>query len=346
MIKKVEYLVIGQGLAGTMMAFHLLETGKSVCVVDNGEISASMVAAGLFNPVTGRRFVRSWNIEKLLPYADKVYPSMEKLLDRKFYFKKPIIKILSGNEEKMVYDRSLTIENKPYIEGFYSATEEAKYSTCEIKEGGFVDTSLMIGSFREYLQKKDAFIKEDFYYNDLIINPEGIQWKDVHADNIIFCEGYKAIDNPLFPDLPFNLAKGEILTLKIPGLNPDKVLMAGGYLVPVGDDIFKLGSTYAWDDMTTTPTPKGREDLITKLKDIADLSFEIVNHEAGIRPAVKNRRPIVGRHPDMANVFILNGMGTKGVLLAPYFAKQLSDLLLFDNEVDSDVDVSQYLVLK
>jgi len=340
---KVDYLIIGQGLAGTMMAYHLMEAGKSVCVVDNGLPSASSVAAGLFNPVTGRRFVKSWLIEQLLPYADEIYPKLEDKLGEKLYYKKPIIRMLAGNEEKAVYDRSLTDENRVYIKEFHGSDSDNAYASCEILEGGYVDTSLLISSFRKVLQEQNSFKLDDIEYEDLTINEDGITWKNVEARGVIFCEGYKAIVNTFFPGLPFNLAKGEILTLKIPGLNVDKILMSGAYLVPQGEDIYKLGSTYIWDDLTPVITDKGKEELVAKLKGITNLPFEILNQEAGIRPTIKNRRPIVGQHAKYSNLFILNGMGTKGVLLAPYFAKQLSECILEGKPVDKEVDVQQYM---
>ena len=340
---KVNYLIVGQGIAGTMMAYSLLEAGKTVCVIDSGLPSASSVAAGLFNPVTGRRFVKSWMIEKLLPHADAVYTGLERLLNIKLLYRKPIVRILNGDEEKVVYDRSLTSENQNYIEGFYGSSSENQYAYCEIKQGGYVDTYSLIHSFRTYLLNQSCFRLEEFDFDNLIVNADGIQWKDIEADEIIFCEGYKAVKNPYFPNLPFNLAKGEILTLKIPGLNEDKILMAGAYLVPLGNDIFKLGSTYEWIDLLPEPTTDGREMLIQKLKAITTLPFEILDHEAGIRPTVKNRRPMLGRHSIYPNLSILNGMGTKGVLLAPYFGAQLCEHLVNGEGIDKEVDVRQYM---
>ena len=335
----VDFLIVGQGIAGAMMAWHLMKAGKTVLVVDNGLPSASKVAAGLFNPVTGRRFVKSWRIDELLPHAENTYKEMEQFLGARFFYQLPIVRFLSGPEEKMVYERSLSEDNQNYISGFASSTSENQFATCEIKGGGYVDTNLLISVYRQFLAKSGLFIEDNFRYDDLHINQEGINWKGLAAKAIIFCEGYKAIENPWFPNLPFKLAKGEILTVRIPKLNSKKILMSGGYLVPVGNYIYKLGSTYEWDDLEPEPTEKGREALITLLKKTTSLPFEIIDHEAGVRPAVAHRRPLLGRSSVHGKMFILNGMGTKGVILAPFFAKQLTDFLLEGKELDKEVDI-------
>jgi glycine/D-amino acid oxidase-like deaminating enzyme len=340
-MKQTDFLIMGQGLAGTITAFLLMEAGKSVCVVDPGIPSSSSVAGGLFNPVTGRRFVRSWMIETLLPAAENVYRRMEKELAIKVFHQLPITRFISGPEEKDIYLKAVNLENKPYIAGFQASEGGATMASCEIARGGYIDTKLLLQSFKNYLAERDCLRPESMDYKDLEIKPEGITWKDIHAGNIIFCEGYKAVENPWFSWLPFKLAKGEILTVRIPGLNATKVLISGAYLIPLGNDIYKLGSTYVWDDLTPDPTEKGLGELRTKLHNITDLPYEIIAHEAGIRPAVAHRRPFLGRHPDHENIAILNGLGTKGVVLAPYFANMLCGNLLHGEQVLKDVDVRE-----
>lgn len=337
---KIDYLIVGQGIAGTMMAYHLIKAGKRILVVDNGVSSSSMIAGGLFNPVTGRRFVKSWLIDELLPCAETVYKDMEVILGKKLLYKLPIVKYLSGEEEKEVYERSIQDDKKKYIAGFTASESGNKYASCEIKGGGYIDTLLLITAFRKYLDQQHSFVESNFAYNDIIINELNIVWGDFQACSIIFCEGYRATENPYFPGLPFNLAKGEILTVRIPGLYAENILMSTGYLVPVGNDIYKMGSTYEWDDLTTLPTEKGRKELIGKLKKITELPFEILNHEAGIRPAVKQRRPLLGKSHINDKMFILNGLGTKGVILAPYFALQLAEYILQGKPIEKDVDIN------
>ena len=340
-IDSVDYLIIGQGLAGTAIAFHLLKAGKSVLVVDNGLPSSSKVAAGLFNPVTGRRFVKSWLIDDLLPYAQEVYGDIAKLTNADSYFHElPIIRYLAEDEEADVFKRSLKVDNQKYIAGFTPKSETIKQAIIEITGGGYVDTVSMINNFRNYLVSIGSFSLHEFQYSDLKVTVERISWNNISIGSVIFCEGYKAVENPYFPGLPFKLVKGEILTVRIPNLNSEKILMSGGYLLPVGNDIYKLGSTYDWDDLTPEPTKTGYETLLAKLKNITDLPFEVIDHEAGVRPAVKQRRPLLGRSTVYENMYIFNGLGTKGVILAPYFAKQLKEYLLNGKALDKEADVS------
>jgi glycine oxidase len=338
-MKHFDFLVVGQGLAGTLVTYHLIKEGKSVCVIDPAKPSSSSVAGGLFNPVTGRRFVKSWMIDTLLPSAEKTYKGIEELTGEKLYFPMPILRYISGPEEKAIYEKAIDPETNRYIKAFNSSASGDKFASCEITGGGVVNTSLLISAIREYLKQNDSFIEDTLNYDDLTITPSEISYKDITASEIIFCEGYQGQDNPYFNNMPFNPAKGEMLTVKIPGLNADKILISGGYLVPCGDDLYKVGSTYTWDDLTEKPTRSGLDELSKKVGNFTDLPFEIVSHEAGVRPASIKRRPFLGRHPEHHNLSILNGLGTKGVVLAPYFAEMLCRHLLHDEPLIDEVGI-------
>ncbi|MCB0503747.1 MAG: FAD-binding oxidoreductase, partial [Bacteroidetes bacterium] len=99
--RKYDYIVVGQGIAGTCLAFQLLMSGKTVLVIDEyNPNSSSNVATGIINPITGRKMVKSWMVDELLPYAKTFYERIEVELDIRFYFSKPIFKIFTGVQEQ------------------------------------------------------------------------------------------------------------------------------------------------------------------------------------------------------------------------------------------------------
>ena len=72
------------------------------------------------------------------------------------------------------------------------------------------------------------------------------------------------------------------------------------------------------------------------------MPFKIIDHQAAIRPANIERRPFAGFHPLNNRVGILNGMGTKGCSLAPFFAKQLVDNIIYNNFIDPEADLKRF----
>ena len=160
-------------------------------------------------------------------------------------------------------------------------------------------------------------------YNEIQFLENGIQYKDIQAKNIIFAEGFGLHANPFFNDLPLDGTKGELLIIKAPNLQLDVVIKSSVFILPIGNDLYKVGATYDWKDKTNNPTEEGKNELVDKLKELISCEFEIVEHFAGVRPTVKDRRPLVGTQPLHSQLHVLNGLGTRGVMLGPYLANQL-----------------------
>ena len=187
-------------------------------------------------------------------------------------------------------------------------------------------------------------MEETFDYNRVSFSENKVVYKDIEADKIIFCEGYKTIDNPYFSWLPFKLTKGEILTVKIPDFKIDDefVLNKGVFILPLGNNIYKVGATYEWNDLTEKTTEKGKLELEDKLKKVIKLPFEIIDQQAGIRPTVLDRRPLIGIHSENNKLAVFNGMGTKGVMLVPHFANQFADFLINNIPLNKEVDIDRF----
>ena len=215
----------------------------------------------------------------------------------------------------------------------------------EVMQSGNLDTGIFLTSFRNYYNERELLLEERFDYKQMVISENSVTYKNIVAEKIIFCEGYKALENPYFSWLPFKLTKGEIITIKLNGnhvIPIDKVINKGVFILPLGNNTYKVGATYEWQDLSQLPTEKGKSDLIEKLQKVLKVPFEITDHQAGVRPTVSDRRPLIGLHPDHPSLAVFNGLGTKGVMLAPYFAKQFVNFLEHQLPLDKEANINRF----
>lgn len=349
-LSKFDFLIVGQGIAGTLLAHFLLREKKSFLVVDDSHFkSSSTVGAGIMNPITGRRLVKSWMADEIFPFAKTVYREMEELTGEMFLHEMTICKLFANNQESNDWSAKENLpEYRDYISN-ESINEIEKYFHCEhggffIEQSGYIVMNKLITSYRKLLHEQNLLFEQKFDYKIELENGRAC-WNGIEFSKIIFCEGVSVSQNPFFNWLPFKLAKGEILTVKIPGLKLNHIISKNIFLIPAGNDLFKIGATYEWDFKNDLPTEQGKNDLIARLSKTIKLPFEIVDHVAGIRPTNVDRRPYLGLHPKHKQLAVFNGLGTKGASLAPFFAKQLADFLLSEKELNSEVNVNRFSLL-
>ena len=349
-MKNYDYIIAGQGIAGTVLAQTLLLQGKSVLIIDDPALSqASKIAAGLYNPVVFKRLVKSWKADELIPVMDDFYAGSEKLLNTDFYFKKQIVKIFTEENEKAFWLKKTNEEIGHYLsktieDDFLNTIIYNPLGSSEVLHAGNLDTQKFLSAFRDQFIRNNCLLEEKLEYNQLQVSENSVTYKNINAQKIIFCEGFKALENPWFSWLPFKLTKGEIITIQLDAANEipvDKVINKGVFILPLGNNTYKVGATYEWADLTEMPTEKGKFDLVDKLRKVIKVPFTIIEHKAGIRPTVNDRRPLLGIHPQHPALAVFNGMGTKGVMLAPFFAKQLLDFLENGIPLDPEVDIKR-----
>jgi glycine/D-amino acid oxidase-like deaminating enzyme len=121
----------------------------------------------------------------------------------------------------------------------------------------------------------------------------------------------------------------------------DVIVKSGIFVVPMGNDLYKVGATYNWVDKSDLPTEEGKKELLDDLNELITCDYEIMEHRAGVRPTVKDRRPLVGTHPQFKNVHLLNGMGTRGVMLAPSMARDLFNSIEKGTDLDPNIDIKR-----
>lgn len=348
-IQSVDFIIVGQGLAGSLLAYHLLKEGNKVLVIDKCEkYTSSKIAAGIVHPITGRRMVKSWKADALIPFARKFYHEIENEIGAQLFFDLPLIEIYSSVKNRNDWAiRSSDSGFENYIGNEINQSEivncfAADFGGITICNTGFLDCGKLILLMGDYFKKKTAIDHSFFSFNDLIVTNDGVKWKNTSSSKIIFCEGASVLINPFFNRLPFLPAKGEILEILSEDLPQQYIINQEMYILPVGNHRFKVGATYGWNFENDKPTIQGRTQIELFLKRFLKSKFQILSHEAAIRPTIQDRRPVIGLHPSNSAIGIFNGLGTKGVMLAPYFANQFSLFLNKENPIDAEVDVKRF----
>ena len=344
----IDYLIIGSGLAGISFAEIALHNDKSIFILDDNSQNSSKIAGGLYNPVILKRFSEVWKAQEQLEVMNGFYTVLEKKLNSTIDFKIPILRKFSSIEEQ---NNWFSASDKTGLAPFLSTqliskkyqSIDSPYGYGEVLKTGYVDTALLLKKYREYLKNNNLFEEERFNYEELHFLNEGIQYKSIQAKHIIFAEGFGIHSNPYFKDLPLDGTKGELFIIKAPKLNLDVIINTSVFILPLGNHLFKVGATYNWNDKTDLPTDEGKSELIERIQEIVTCDFEIVSHFAGVRPTVKDRRPLVGTHKDYNSVHILNGLGTRGVMLGPAMAKSLFDFIEFQIPLDTVIDIKRFV---
>lgn len=345
---QIEYLIIGQGISGTWLSYYLQKENKSFLVIDNNKAnSPSRIAAGIINPVTGRRHVEVWMANDIIPFAHNEYSQLGKELGITTISQKNIIDFFPSPQMRISFFQRIE-EKANYVSDYkdqdhFSNHFNYDFGCGEINPVYTVHLDLLLPAWRKKLKEKNQLLEEEFEINHLKISDNKIQYKKITADKIIFCDGVGSAENPYFNLLPFAPNKGEVLLVEIPDLPTTNIYKKGMMLAPLSTKgLWWIGSNYAWEFDNHDPTHLFKEKTEALLKEWLKVPFKTVDHLAGIRPATLERRPFVGLHPLDPSVAILNGMGTKGCSLAPLFAKQLIDNLLYHRNIHPEADVTRF----
>lgn len=344
-----DFIIVGAGLAGISFAETALLNNKTFTVISDDSQNSSSVAAGLYNPVILKRFSLPQDAAIHLEYMGPFYERMQRRLGVTFDHNLPVYRKFASVEEQNNWFQAA---DKPVLEPFlfpeilhtnYSGLP-APFGFGKVVQTGYVDTVVLLEAYHDFLDKEVCLIKETFEHAALEVNEEFVTYKSIQARDIVFAEGFGIHANPFFRHLPLDGTKGELLLIKAPGLGLDVAVNASIFILPLGNDIFKVGATYEWYDKTAVPTQAGKEELVEKLNELIDCDYEIIEHLAGIRPTVKDRKPLIGTHPQYKRVHLLNGLGTRGVMLGPSMAKELYESIISGNPVRREVGLQRFKI--
>ena len=344
----LDFLVVGQGLAGSLLAWELARRGQRALVVDEDwRDSSSTVAAGLVNPVIGKRLTLHADTPVWLRHAHETYSAIEAILENPLFHLKPVLRLFIDEQQRDYFFKRQSEEaQRPFWSGPASDDDLAPFSApwggAWQTRTGYLDTSAFLSGIRSWLVDRGALRRERFDYADLEVTETGVRWRGLEARELVFCEGIGGLRNPWFGTLPYQPAKGEILTLEWrgPAALPDAVVHKGIWLAPRPDGRWRLGATHQWDPLDTQPTAEGAKHLMEQLADLVPRAeAHIVDHSAGVRPATRDRAPFLGRHHEQPRLSVFNGFGAKGSLMIPYCAAVLADHLCYGKALPNELDI-------
>lgn len=344
----VDYIIVGQGLAGSCLALQLIQHKKKFVVIDKPDSnSATQVAAGLFNPVTGKTMGKTWMANSLFPYLHHFYQQAEIITGSRFYYSIPVYRPFHTIEEQNEWmGKSTDPEFEFFIDQIYMQpinTNQVKnpYGGLLLKQCGYLNTQVFCQAVRNYLVSLSAWQEENFDEKELIFKNNRVNYKHAEASSIIYCTGEKINQSQFFSWLPIKPLKGETLHIAS-SAKLNLIYNRGVYLVP---EIWKVGATYSRQDQSEGITTEGRKELTEKLDQLIAFPYTIVNQEWGFRPTTPDRRPILGPHPEIEQLVVFNGLGTKGVSLAPYFSNILALWMENRLSINNEVALSRYYSL-
>jgi glycine oxidase len=346
-MKSIDYIIIGCGLASIAFCETLKAHKKTFMVFDDSSQRSSIVAAGLYNPVILKRFSEVWKAKEQLALALPMYAKIEEDLKITVDYKLSILRRFTSIEEQ---NKWFTASDKPSLESFLSTqlikntnpSINAELGFGEVLHAGRIDTETLVSEYKSDLKEKGLLEEKHFQYDLLQTESEELSYTIYKTKHIIFAEGFGVKKNPFFRHVPLEETKGELLMIKAPDLKIDFAIKSSVFVIPLGNDLYRIGATYERENITNTPTQKAKEELLDKLKRFINCDFEVVEHYAGIRPTVKDRRPLIGRHIEHKNLYILNGLGSRGVMIAPYVAEKLFKFVENNIAIDKEIDVNRF----
>jgi len=348
-LKKVEYIIVGQGVAGSCMAMKLLQEKKSFVVIDNHFHKASAIAAGIFNPVVLKRFSIVWNATKQIERLREVFGDFEQLFNKKYIYNFPVYRIFNDEQEKKTWLKKATT-HPDLIDYLATDTEQlndfssinSPIGSGEVLHTGRVDLTNLLADFKDYLVENDAFLDETFDFAELKLADNQTSYKNIEATKIIFAEGYNILNNPYFKNLPVIGVKGEVLKIETDANLPEAVVKGKEFLMPLENNQYFVGATYDRDHVNYENTEEAKKYLVEGVQNFFKDDFEVVEQHASIRPTVVDRRPIIGAHPTYQQLICLNGMGTRGTMLAPVMVDDLYEFLENNQPIDKEADIARF----
>jgi glycine/D-amino acid oxidase-like deaminating enzyme len=349
-MRSCDYLIVGGGIAGLTLANYLQQSNQNFLVV-NADLpgAATKVSSGVINPVTGQRFVLSWNYEELKTEFLRFYKRLEIEFSESFIKEMQLCQILRSAEEQNLWlSRSADPVYQPYFGDVKLKLSDLFYSDQSnsigiIKSMYVVQIEKLIAYLTKDLLYKDRLVQSHFLFDEFIRTNDELVWKDIHIHKaIVFAEGFRISSNPYFNWLPVLPLKGECLKIEIPDSTCEAVYKSDYAVVPLTENIYWIGSNFYLFETELGLTEEEKQNQLCYLERIISKPFLLKEHLYGIRPASRDRRPILGAHPFDPRLIVFNGLGTKGLSLAPYCSKHLSDYLVNDWPIPKELNLNRF----
>ncbi|PIB26310.1 NAD(P)/FAD-dependent oxidoreductase [Maribacter sp. 4G9] len=343
----MDYIVVGLGLAGAAFCETLRRNHKGFCVISDQSQTSSKVAAGLSNPVILKRFNLAWKANELMPLSKSFYEEMEHELGEKLLIDQPILRKFSSIEEQNLWFEA---SDKDYLNRFLSPVIvrntnpalNAPYDFGSLQGAYRLKTEAYLNGFQKKVLSPDTFLQESFDHVCLKVMNDGVEYKGIRAKNVVFAEGYGVKHNPFFNYLPIQGSKGEYLIIESHHLQEQRAIKSSIFVIPLGENLYLVGANYNSVDKDNIPSESTKRELLSKLERIINSPYQVVGHIAGVRPTVKDRKPLIGTHPIHKCLHVLNGFGSHGVMIAPWAARELFAFLEAGALLEDEVTVARY----
>ena len=343
----VDYMVVGLGLAGTAFCETLRRNNKTFVVFNDQSQTSSRVAGGLYNPIILKRFTLSWKADEQLAVAVDFYKQLEQFLNIQFDEKLNVLRKFASIEEQNLWFEAADKKSlKQFLDTQLVSNKNAgikvPFEFGKVLETGKLDTKVLFDGYTKWLKQEKSIFLETFDYNELKVLPNSVSYKGISAKNVVFAEGFGMIHNPYFKYLPMQGSKGEYLVIEAKELQERNIIKSSIFLIPLGNDLYKVGATYNRDQKDNGITEDAKEELQKKLDSLLNCAYKVIDQEAGVRPTVKDRRPLVGKHPKYNNLWVLNGFGSHGIMIAPWASKALYERIEIDAPLLDEMDIARF----
>lgn len=345
-----DFIIVGQGLAGSLLAWRLMQRNQRVLILDNGlRDSASVIAAGIVNPVTGKRLVAPALIDTLLGTAHQLYRELETHFKRPFFTPLPMLRICQSEAELSYWRKR---QGEPRYRHLFEAglnsenllRFSAAYGSFTQLQTGYLAIPELLHQLREEFSARDAYRRMELHNSQIEVRPHDVKLAGLHCRRLLFCTGFRAQENPWFSWLPFDLAQGDILSFETQVAMPTQIINAGKWLLPLDQHHFKFGSTFRWRPNHQLPSKAAATELLTALQRLDPYAAQhrLISQESGIRPGSRDKMPFIGllQNPDRIGIF--NGFGAKGSLLIPYYSAVFSDYLCDNAELPKEINLNRF----
>lgn len=344
-MKTVDTLIVGFGLAGMAFTETLSRHKKSFHIIDAPQGGSSLVAAGIYNPTVLKRCTMTWMGEAFHQFALPFYKEIEDRIGSPLLHPAPIKKLFASPAD---HNRWVVASDQPGLSVFLNPTIQqtpllginTPFGYGEVAHCGRLDINTLFQSQSKAMA--DCFTKEDFDFSALKLLKDGVSYKKIIAKNIVFCEGYKMKQNPYFEKLPLQGSKGQMLEISSSMLSSESIIKGPIFIAPLGKNRFWAGASFENQDKSLALTQEGREWLEDKIRKMISVEFTVENHLTQIRPTVQDRRPLLGTHPIYSQLYVLNGMGSRGVLTAPLASKWLYEAIYENQSLPAEVDIKRF----
>lgn len=322
----VDFIIIGQGIAGSVLAWQLHALGQRVILFDRDTPqTASRVAAGLMSPLSGKRLAVSWRFREFWTSAVAFYRNVERQTATSLFLTNPLVQIMDEPSAALQSARSEYLAPATSLPSSLNAA-----GAYEITPSARLDVAAFLMATRQFFQSRDAYFTADVdTKSDIRCDEDSVQvvpW-DTSAKHLILCQGTDAHHDVWCSHLPFEAAKGEILTVRVPGLDDRRTFRKRVWLTPLGQQHFLVGATFDREHLDHQPTAAGRAQLLEGLHEFLRTSPEVVAQHAALRPIIRGRRPVTGLSDRNARIGYFNGLGSKGALRAPWYAARFASQL-------------------